>query len=338
MLAALSLVSLALGVGEQPIARGVLLRDSVGEFGGEPQAIHELVLDLDDPALVLRVVEPGPNTCARVDEVAARAELVDGRPPVAAINFGFFSPWAPCLASSQVVSLVQQDGQTLAHNFDAGPKGALGWTIEGESLTTVVPHAGDWPQARFALGARGILIAEGRPLAPERWREDEGLAAEFAEARHPRTAIGVDAAQGKALLIAVDGRRSSAAGMSLIELRERFSAAASEGLTIDEAVNLDGGGSTTMWIAGRGIVNQPSDPAGPRAVVGALLIYAAPLEAEVAREAVLDPEPTPTSCQAAASPLPWPIVMGIAVGLRRRRGHARNAIELPAYTVDQTER
>ncbi|MFV8752475.1 phosphodiester glycosidase family protein [Nannocystaceae bacterium ST9] len=324
MLAALGL---ALVIGEQPIARGVVLRDSIGELEGEPQAIHELVLDLDDPALVLRVVEPGPNTCASVDEIAARAELVDGRPPVAAINFGFFSPWAPCLASSQVISLIQQDGHTLAQNFDAGPKGALGWTIEGEPMTTIISRAGDWPQARFALGGRGILIAEGRPLAPDRWRDDEGLAAEFAEARHPRTAIGVDADRGKALLITVDGRRASAAGMSLIELRERFSAAASEGLTIDAALNLDGGGSTTMWIAGRGIVNQPSDPGGPRAVVGALLIYAAPLEPELADPApVHEPaiaEPGASGCRATrASPSVWLAIalglLAIALGLRRR--------------------
>jgi hypothetical protein len=39
-----------------------------------------------------------------------------------------------------------------------------------------------------------------------------------------------------------------------------------------EAVNLDGGGSSAMWIKGRGIVNSPSAPGGERPVVNALMI------------------------------------------------------------------
>jgi hypothetical protein len=37
-------------------------------------------------------------------------------------------------------------------------------------------------------------------------------------------------------------------------------------------VNLDGGGSSVMWIRGRGIVNSPSDPGGERSVVNALMV------------------------------------------------------------------
>jgi exopolysaccharide biosynthesis protein len=36
-------------------------------------------------------------------------------------------------------------------------------------------------------------------------------------------------------------------------------------------LNLDGGGSTTMWVAGR-VVNHPSDPVGPRQVSDAILV------------------------------------------------------------------
>lgn len=303
-------LALAMVLGEQPIARGVIWRHD--------EVVHELMLELDDPDLLLRMVEPGPNSCATVEEIAERAELVDGRAPVAAINFGFFAPWAPCLASSQVISLMQQDGQTLARNFDDGPKGALGWTIEGELLTTIVPHADDWPQAWFALGARGILIDEGEPIDRQRWRLDEGLAASFAEARHPRTAIGIDVEQGRALLVSVDGRRVGAPGMSLAELRDHL--AGTDDLAIDAAVNLDGGGSTTMWIAGSGVVNQPSDPDGPRAVVGALLIYAAPLEGEAeAREPleVAPPVREAAGCRA-ASPAPTALVLLVLLSAIRR--------------------
>jgi hypothetical protein len=318
MIAALAL---AIVLVEQPIARGVIWRARDGE-------VHELILDLDDPDLLLRMVEPGPNTCATVEAIAERAELVDGRPPVAAINFGFFAPWAPCLASSQVISLMQQDGQTLARNFDDGPKGAIGWSIEGELLTTIVAHGDEWPQAWFALGARGILIAEGEPVDAERWRYDEGLAAEFVDVRHPRTAIGVDVEQGRALLVTVDGRRAEAPGMSLLELRESLSA--NEALTFEAAANLDGGGSTTMWIAGAGVVNQPSDLGGPRAVVGALLIYAAPLEVEAevreSPERELEvAEPANSGCRAAGS-VASPLLLVLAViPAIHRRTHPREA-------------
>ena len=38
------------------------------------------------------------------------------------------------------------------------------------------------------------------------------------------------------------------------------------------ALNLDGGGSTTMWVQGQ-VLNRPSDPTGPRKVSDALLVY-----------------------------------------------------------------
>jgi len=38
------------------------------------------------------------------------------------------------------------------------------------------------------------------------------------------------------------------------------------------AINLDGGGSTTMWLKGRGVVNTPSDIFGERKVANALLV------------------------------------------------------------------
>jgi len=74
--------------------------------------------------------------------------------------------------------------------------------------------------------------------------------------RHPRTAIGM-AGKSRVLLITIDGRNSQSAGLSLHELADFMAS-----LKCTEAVNLDGGGSTTMWIRGKpyeGIVNMPSD-------------------------------------------------------------------------------
>jgi exopolysaccharide biosynthesis protein len=42
-------------------------------------------------------------------------------------------------------------------------------------------------------------------------------------------------------------------------------------LELTDALNLDGGGSTTMIVRGR-VVNRPSDLGGPRAVSDAILV------------------------------------------------------------------
>jgi hypothetical protein len=84
---------------------------------------------------------------------------------------------------------------------------------------------------------------------------------------NPRTGIGYTAT-GKILLVTVDGRQP---GWSVGMTMTRF-AQAMIGLGAVNAVNLDGGGSTTMWARGQGLVNHPSDWSGERAVSSAVLV------------------------------------------------------------------
>ncbi|HET7896853.1 MAG TPA: phosphodiester glycosidase family protein [Flavisolibacter sp.] len=77
----------------------------------------------------------------------------------------------------------------------------------------------------------------------------------FFTARHPRTALALKG--NRLLLITVDGRNNRAAGMSLPELASLL-----KWLKAEQGINLDGGGSTTMWVKGfpdSGVVNHPSD-------------------------------------------------------------------------------
>ncbi|WP_077798637.1 phosphodiester glycosidase family protein [Streptomyces sp. JHA26] len=87
----------------------------------------------------------------------------------------------------------------------------------------------------------------------------------WAHKRNPRTLAGVDAA-GRTVLITADGRSTEALGLSITE-----SARIAKALGLRDAVNLDGGGSTTMVAGGR-VINDPSDAAGERPVGDALLI------------------------------------------------------------------
>ena len=72
---------------------------------------------------------------------------------------------------------------------------------------------------------------------------------------------------GAIWLITVDGRQPElSVGMNFIEL-QRLAAR----LGLESALNLDGGGSTTLVVKGA-IMNKPSDAAGPRPVSDAILV------------------------------------------------------------------
>lgn len=110
--------------------------------------------------------------------------------------------------------------------------------------------------------------------------EAERLSREFAVGRYPRTALGYSRDQGSLFLVAVDGRQPGySVGMSLEELARFMSrglaAFSHSGQNAYQALNLDGGGSTTMVVDGQ-VVNRPSDPTGESAVANALLVLAAP--------------------------------------------------------------
>lgn len=96
------------------------------------------------------------------------------------------------------------------------------------------------------------------------WQQEKSSKS-FVETRHPRTAVA-KLKDGRALLITVDGRSATSAGMNLQELAEMLL----EMGAID-AMNLDGGGSTTMFLDGK-IVNKPSDKEGERPVSDAILV------------------------------------------------------------------
>ena len=87
----------------------------------------------------------------------------------------------------------------------------------------------------------------------------------FSEKRHPRTVVA-RRSDGTVMLVAVDGRRQDSVGMSLEELTDFMKA-----LGASDALNLDGGGSTTLVVDGR-VVNRPSDKEGERAVSNVLLL------------------------------------------------------------------
>ncbi|MBL8233622.1 MAG: phosphodiester glycosidase family protein [Bryobacterales bacterium] len=93
--------------------------------------------------------------------------------------------------------------------------------------------------------------------------------------RHPRTAVAIQQ-DGNLLFVTLDGRQAISAGMRLDEL-----GAVLVSLGAKEAINLDGGGSSALYVNGR-IRNAPSD--GPERAVGdAVLIFHIPDRAALER-------------------------------------------------------
>ncbi len=123
---------------------------------------------------------------------------------------------------------------------------------------------------REAVGGRPVLVRDSAVLRSV----DSVGGAGFATARHPRTGVGIANAGRRLLIVVVDGRQAPYSdGMTLRELADLFRA-----LGARDAINLDGGGSTTFVHAvpdSAGVfrvANRPSDPAGERPVGDALAI------------------------------------------------------------------
>ena len=98
----------------------------------------------------------------------------------------------------------------------------------------------------------------------------EGTISRNAEARHPRTALGFSRDSTTLFLLTVDGRSALSVGMTVVELAQRM-----RQLGAWQAMNFDGGGSTSMVIDGK-LVNASSDPTGEREVGNAVLVVKKP--------------------------------------------------------------
>ncbi len=124
-------------------------------------------------------------------------------------------------------------------------------------------QAVSWKQATNVIGGGPQLIKNGRV---EITNAAEKILPSFVSDGHPRTAIA-KLKSGQILLVTVDGRQpGESIGMSLTMLADlllEFGAV--------EAINLDGGGSTTMVIRNK-LVNKPSDATGERPVSDAILL------------------------------------------------------------------
>ena len=143
------------------------------------------------------------------------------------------------------------DGDTVKVLLATLPRPAL-----GAAPAMVI---GGWPRI---LRDGAIVAADAATL--------EGTISRNAEMRHPRTAVGFSRDSATLYLFTVDGRSQQSLGLTLVEL-----ATVMRRLGAWNALNFDGGGSTTMVIDGA-VRNVTSDQTGEREVGNALLVVKKP--------------------------------------------------------------
>ena len=116
-----------------------------------------------------------------------------------------------------------------------------------------------------AIGGGPMLIKDGQTQIT--WEEEVffGSGIGTVSDLQPRTAIGVTA-EGDVLLLVVDGRQTLSQGVSLTQLASIMAS-----LGAVHAINLDGGGSSTM-VADGALINRPEGGTAQRSVTSAVLL------------------------------------------------------------------
>ncbi len=202
-----------------------------------PAVVHALVVDLRHPGVRLEAT-PHEDRWSTVTEFAET-----GPRYAAAINGGFWSsfadPYGLQVGGGEEWPTVENDGDTSL--FAVLPNGRA---------RILHPNGHGHDNRRYQTAVSGLPTLVRRGVVADAEIDVIGAA----RGRHPRTAIGVSRDGHTVFLVVVDGRRHGSRGLNLYELADFF-----ESIGAHDAINLDGGGSSAMFLrrAG-GVINAPS--------------------------------------------------------------------------------
>lgn len=203
-----------------------------------PCRIHVLLVDLSKPGVKV-VTTPYEQRWQTVSEFATRNRLA------AATNGGF---WGKMMRAWGVTS---GGGKRWPTGEDDEEIGFFAVTKQGKAWINSPEHVVDQvPEERVAQAVSGMpqLVRQGHV-------DHQALEAfPYGRFRHPRSAVGVGKGGSLVILIVASGRQSHSRGLTLYELADLFVEFGAH-----DAINLDGGGSSTVFIAKEGgVVNSPS--------------------------------------------------------------------------------
>lgn len=239
-----------------------------------PQRVYTVIIELSKSGAEIDVAGGGPDpdgegeweTVLKPVPTIVKNERFD-----IAVNGDFFSylggkdaegPEAQKLFKNGTPAAVSgaaaSDGKVWSKTDD--PRPAFVVTKKGE--LAIVPSNKVPRNTEEAIAGSHVLIKGGKDVATR----EGGLST----SRHPRTVVGFKDGGKTLILMVVDGRKPGAAvGMTFGELSEEMLK-----LGAEEALNLDGGGSSTLVFRDRSkdeaqVMNNPSD-GRPRSVANAL--------------------------------------------------------------------
>ena len=208
-----------------------------------PCVVHALQIDLTHPGIAL--------VTSRYDERwRSVGTWARDRRVAAAINGGFWDGFAGPLG------LAVADGEVWPKGIDDGNFGFVAADVNGKAHIS--------PPEAFVMDVSDVDQAvSGRPMLVRAGALDVTAIdpVPTANARQPRTAVGVSVDGDTMWWVVTDGRQPHSRGLTLYELGRLFIE-----LGAHDAINLDGGGSSTMYVDHLGgVVNAPS---GGRLQVG----------------------------------------------------------------------
>ena len=217
-----------------------------------PWAIHLVSADLGRCEVGLRVVPAVEGNGVTRARMSVTEMTPSGTVRVlAGVNGDFFAPDGTPVGP-EVTPTTSRSSSRPAFAWRPGRPPRIGPGMVVDDMARTGLHAvGGFPELLDGGRRAGDLGVAERPG--------------FSAVRHPRTAVGLDTDTGRLWLVVVDGRQvPRSAGMSLPELAHLLLS-----LGVEEALNLDGGGSSAMTLRGR-LVSRPSDADGERRVGNSL--------------------------------------------------------------------
>ena len=231
-----------------------------------PQKIHALKIDLRVPGLRLIATGRDPDwgkpmpDCENFVIRTRRQRTIDfvaelrakGVPVVAAVNAAPWLPWRKPYNHTYAdhIGLAVSDG-VLVCLPQKRPVPALIQRQDGAVEMREFKPGDPPPDVRLAVSGFTFILRDGK-WCPQKKKD----------ARHPRTFFGLSQDRQTLFLVTVDGRQKGVSeGMTLQEGAELLFR-----LGAHDAINMDGGGSTTMVLVRKNtpeIVNRPSGGIGP---------------------------------------------------------------------------
>jgi exopolysaccharide biosynthesis protein len=184
------------------------------------------------------------------------SEFARQREAIVAINGDYFNEQMQPIGVSVGACDVWSEGVKITRN-----QGLVAFGDGRAEIQANTQKVADW--MRGAVSGWPMLIRDCEVIA------DLPGSDHFTRAPHPRTAVGLSRNGKTAYFVVTDGRREGVPGLTLPEL----AAFMREELGVCRAMNLDGGGSSAMWVRDA-IVNVPSD-GKERKVANHLAIVAA---------------------------------------------------------------